>query len=592
MPIQLLTDKVIAQIAAGEVIERPASVIKELIENSLDAGATTVHVAVVGGGRRLMRVSDNGQGIPSDEIELAFARHATSKLVQADDLSHIRTLGFRGEALASIASISRVTMTSRTPTEMVGVQLQLESSQILQRKAVGVPAGTVITVENLFFNTPARLKFLKAENTEKRQIALVIGRYALAFPGVRFILEQDGREVFRTSGGGGLADAVVTTLGIQTFKDLIEIDSTSTNARSAVKVRGYTSIPGHSRADRSRIMLFVNGRWVQDASLSYAVIQAYHTFLMKGRFPVSVVTIDIPPEEVDVNVHPTKAEVRFQNPNEVFTEVQRTIRRALLGLAETSGLRTGRVTASLAAHGWQNTIQQMDMDLELDSPGWYAHQRSDRQSETADYGTEIPVGPEAPQKPRTLPLLRVVGQVGASYIVAEGPAGLYLIDQHAAHERILYEQFMENHARRDTLTQYTLSGETIELPPAEARLIEANIHALEMVGFLLEPFGPNTFMIRSVPALLADKNPAEVIQGVIEEIELEQTPGQASIEEKIIQQVCKQAAVKAGTVLSMEEMQGLIRQLERAQSPLTCPHGRPTMLHMSSDQLAREFGRK
>lgn len=592
MPIQLLTDKVIAQIAAGEVIERPASVIKELIENSLDAGATTVHVAVVGGGRRLMRVSDNGQGIPSDEIELAFARHATSKLVQADDLSHIRTLGFRGEALASIASISRVTMTSRTPTEMVGVQLQLESSQILQRKAVGVPAGTVITVENLFFNTPARLKFLKAENTEKRQIALVIGRYALAFPGVRFILEQDGREVFRTSGGGELADAVVTTLGIQTFKDLIEIDSTSTNARSAVKVRGYTSIPGHSRADRSRIMLFVNGRWVQDASLSYAVIQAYHTFLMKGRFPVSVVMIDIPPEEVDVNVHPTKAEVRFQNPNEVFTEVQRTIRRALLGLAETSGLRTGRVTASLAAHGWQNTIQQMDMDLELDSPGWYAHQRSDRQSETADYGTEIPVGPEAPQKPRTLPLLRVVGQVGASYIVAEGPAGLYLIDQHAAHERILYEQFMENHARRDTLTQYTLSGETIELPPAEARLIEANIHALEMVGFLLEPFGPNTFMIRSLPALLADKNPAEVIQGVIEEIELEQTPGQASIEEKIIQQVCKQAAVKAGTVLSMEEMQGLIRQLERAQSPLTCPHGRPTMLHMSSDQLAREFGRK
>ncbi|HLV36819.1 MAG TPA: DNA mismatch repair endonuclease MutL [Spirillospora sp.] len=590
MPIQLLAESVIAQIAAGEVIERPASVVKELIENALDAGATTVHISTVAGGRRLMRVSDNGHGIPADEVEMAFARHATSKLTSVDDLSHIQTLGFRGEALASIASVSRLTLTTRAQDETVGTRIQLEGGRRVQRQAIGAPAGTVVAVENLFFNTPARLKFLKAENTEKRQIALVIGRYAIAYPQVRFILEQDGREVLRTSGSGQLADVLVTTLGINTFKDLIEFNSELVDRHSRIKVCGYTSVPGHTRTDRSRIMLFVNGRWIQDSSLSYAVIQAYHTFLMKGQFPVSVVLIRMPPEEVDVNVHPTKAEVRFQNPNEVFATLQRTIRRRLLDLPQTPSFSNRRGLTAISSP--DHSPSQMEIGLELDSPGWYSHQQHNEPPEVAEGQVSIPYGPEAPDRPRTLPLLRVVGQVGASYIVAEGPAGLYLIDQHAAHERILYEQFMEQYARQEPLVQFALATQTIELPAAEASLLEANIDLMDTLGFKLELFGPNTFVIRSIPAVLADKDPVEIVYDIVEELEKGQTPGQTTIEEKIIQRVCKRAAVKAGTVLSLEEMQALIRQLERTQSPLTCPHGRPTMLHMSGEQLAREFGRK
>ena len=590
MPIQVLTDKVIAQIAAGEVIERPASVIKELIENALDAGATTIHVSVVGGGRRMMRVSDDGQGIPAEEVEIAFARHATSKLTTADDLTHIQTLGFRGEALASIASVSRINMTSRAHNEITGTRLQIEGGHLLQRQSIGAPAGTTLTVENLFYNTPARLKFLKAENTEKRQIALVISRYALAYPNVRFVLEQDGREAFRTNGSGQLADVMITALGIETFREMIEIES---DGRDRVRVYGYTSSPGVNRADRSRIMLYINGRWVQDSSLGYAVVQAYHTFLMKGRYPVSVVMIELPSEEVDVNVHPTKAEVRFQNPNEVFALVQRTIRRALIDLSQTPSFG-GKHSLSAMDFSDTNSHTQMDMNLELESPGWYPHQYPTTPSRSQADGdpTEIPSGAEGPRKPRTLPLLRVVGQVGASYIIAEGPAGLYLIDQHAAHERILYEQFMSDYANQELMAQSTLAAQTIELPAPEARLIEANLKVLRAMGFHLEEFGPNTFLIRSIPAILADQDPAQAVSDVLEELEQDRTPGQASIEEKIIQRVCKRAAVKAGTILSLEEMQGLIRQLERTHSPLTCPHGRPTMLHMTSDQLAREFGRK
>lgn len=589
MPIQVLTDKVVAQIAAGEVIERPASVIKELVENSLDAGATTIHISVIQGGRRKIQVSDNGCGIPAEEVERAFARHATSKLVDVDDLMRIRTLGFRGEALASIASVSRVTIKTRHKDETVGTHLDFEGGQMLHHQSIGTPAGTILTVENLFFNTPARLKFLKAENTEKRHIALVVSRYAMAYPQVRFVLEQDGRENFRTGGTGQLSDVLVAALGVEAFRDMIEIDQQMV-AQSDIRVTGYTSHPTLNRADRSHITLFVNGRWVQDSSLSYAVVQAYHTFLMKGRFPVAVTMIELPPEEVDVNVHPAKSEVRFQNANEVFATVQRTIRRSLIDFIQTPDFsdRPGLTTAANAYGGGHST--QMGLGLEMDSPGWYPHQHS-AYAHIAD-STAIPFGPHAPTKPRTLPMLRVVGQVGASYIVAEGPAGFYLIDQHAAHERILYEQFMENQSLQEPMAQLTLSAQTIELPPAEAHLIHEHLPALESVGFHLELFGTNTFVIRSVPALLADVDPVDAVYGILEELEQGHSPGQTTIEEKLIQRVCKQAAVKAGTILSLEEMQGIIRQLERTQSPHTCPHGRPTMLHMSSEQLAREFGRK
>jgi DNA mismatch repair protein MutL len=598
MAIQILPEVVVAQIAAGEVIERPASVIKELIENALDAGARNIRVEVTGGGRSRIRISDDGCGIPADEVTLAFHRHATSKLRTADDLLSIQTLGFRGEALASIASVSRITLTTRSQSATVGALIQLEGSQVIRNQGVGAPIGTVITVENLFFNTPARLKFLKKENTEKRHIAMLITRYAMAYPHVRFTLEQDGREIFRSNGGGQLADVLVSALGLDSFRNMVEVsgEETGREGRAPTRVFGYTSVPSLHRADRSHITLFVNGRWIQDTRLSYAVIQAYHTFLMNGRFPIAVLMVELPPNEVDVNVHPTKAEVRFRDADGVFATIQRAVRRAVVDLAQTPAMRGGRYTplASDILPAWRAqriAERQLDMGLELAGPGQYTRQRL-VEVETEDPDpTAIPMGPGAPARPRTLPILRVLGQIAATYIVAEGPSGLYLIDQHAAHERILYEQFMDEHERHEQAAQYTLEAQSINLPPTEARLVEENMDALSAVGFEMEPFGPNTFVIRAVPAMLADQSPLEVLGGIIDDLELGNKPGQTSIEDKIVIRVCKQAAVKAGQILSHDEMQSIITQLERCRSPHTCPHGRPTMLHMTSDQLAREFGR-
>ncbi|MFN8373516.1 MAG: DNA mismatch repair endonuclease MutL [Anaerolineae bacterium] len=588
MSIEVLPERVIAQIAAGEVVERPASVVKELIENSLDAGATLIRVEIDSGGKRLIRISDNGVGIISTEAELAIARHATSKLRTADDLSHIQTLGFRGEALASIASVSHLTLTTRHRDESAGSQLRIEGGDIRRRQTVGAPAGTVISVENLFFNTPARLKFLKADTTEKRQIASIVTRYSMAYPGVQFVLLQDGVEIFRSSGSGQLADVVLKVFGLDSFKQMIEVSS---EPEAEIEVYGYTSSSEMHRADRSKITLFVNGRSIQDASLSYAVTQAYHTLLMTGRYPVAVLMVHMSPEDVDVNVHPTKAEVRFRDPNAVFAAIQRSVRRAVIDAVQVPTVRQ----QDFADYVTIRRPAQIGLDMDMVDTGQYQRQQrpvfTQRSQDDDDDPTAIPSGPSAPAKPRTLPMLRVLGQIGSAYIVAEGPAGMYLIDQHAAHERILYEQFMDNHQRQGLIAQYALNAQSIQLAPTEAHLLQEYIDVLASLGFTLEEFGPNAFVIRSVPAMLADKDPVGVIQSIVQDLEQGKHPGQQSIEDKIVLRVCKQAAVKAGQILSLDEMQGIIRQLERCRSPLTCPHGRPTMLHMSSEHLAREFGR-
>lgn len=582
MPIHILEEEVVAQIAAGEVVERPSSVVKELLENSLDAGARHISISLVGDGHKRIQIADDGSGISGEEVELAFMRHATSKLQKADDLFSIRTLGFRGEALASIAAVSHLTATTRHREDYIGTMLYIVGGRLEQRKAVGAPSGTVITVENLFFNTPARLKFMKKETTEKRHIAEIVSRYAMAYPEVRFILEQDGREMFRTNGSGSLADVIVSAMGLDGVKNMLEVD----DEQGDIRVTGFTSAPSLNRGDRSRITLFVNGRSVQDSSLSYAVTQAYHTLLMTGRFPVAVLMISMPPEDLDVNVHPTKAEVRFRAADAVFSAVQRAVRRAVIDQAHTPSLRRRYAVDETA---WQ-PHKQMDLELPLESPGQHARQRTGEESASED-STAIPEGPGAPTMPRTLPMLRVVGQIGAAYIIAEGPAGMYLIDQHAAHERILYEQFMAEYLLRDTISQFALAAQTVQVAPDEARLIEEKLPLLQEFGFDLEPFGPNVFIIRSVPAMLADGDPVEVIAGIVDDLAQGNKPGMGTIEEKIVLRVCKTAAVKAGQILSFEQMQGLIRQLERCQTPLTCPHGRPTMIHMSNNQLEQEFGR-
>ncbi|MCS7071395.1 MAG: DNA mismatch repair endonuclease MutL, partial [Anaerolinea sp.] len=494
------------------------------------------------------QVSDDGCGIRAAEVDTAFARHATSKLFSADDLYNIRTLGFRGEALASIASVSITEMTTRSELDASGTYVRLEAGQIVRRRQVGAPRGTVIHVESLFYNMPARLKFLKSETTEKRLIANVITRYALAYPAVRFTLEQDGREMFRTNGTGNLLDVIGAALGLDHLKNMLEVE----DVYDTIRVSGYTSIPGFNRTDRSRITLFVNGRWVQDSSLAFAVIQAYHTLLMTGRYPIAVLMIDLPPHDVDVTVHPTKAEVRFRHSDLVFSAVQRAVRRAVIANAQFPVVRTslnqqfGRGDAVWPAE----SAAQYHLNLDLTSSGQHARHQVKRDSGTVERdrvelidSQAIPEGPEGPAAPRTLPVLRVVGQIAASYIVAEGPAGMYLIDQHAAHERILYEQFMSDYARAGVVSQYALAAQTVQVAPEDAQMLEGHLPLLNDLGFEIEPFGPNVFIIRSVPALLADHDPVETVAAIVEDLEQGLLPGQRAAEERIIMRVCKQAAV-------------------------------------------------
>jgi DNA mismatch repair protein MutL len=611
MPIRILPEIVAAQIAAGEVVERPASVVKELIENALDAGARAITVEVERGGKRLIRVSDDGVGIPASEAALAFARHSTSKLATVEDLTHIQTLGFRGEALASIAAVSRITLITRHQHEPTGAEVQVEGGERRYERPAGAPVGTVVSVENLFFNTPARLKFLKAESTERRHITQLVTRYAMAYPDARFRLIQDRVEQFHSTGSGDLADVLVEVLGLDTFKEMLEVSPQPPSRPDLppIEVYGFTSTPNNNRSNRSHIILFVNGRSIVDQSLSYAVVQAYHTLLPAGRYPLAALLITLPPEEVDVNVHPTKAEVRFRVPDAVFAAVQRAVRRAVVNQAPVPGMQGDAYRAPTS--GWEAPAedeerdfvpprptvpdrQQLRMDMTTPDPGRYRQQQpdADRATPRDSRATDIPAGPGQPARPRTLPVLRVIGQVGAMYIVAEGPAGVYLIDQHAAHERILYEQFMAQQAAMQPVTQHTLPVTTVELAPSEAALIEEHHDALAGLGFTLEPFGAATFLIRAIPALLANQEPEQVIRAIVEDLESGVGPGEATLEEKLTRRVCKAAAVKAGQVLSYEEMQGLIRQLERCESPRTCPHGRPTMLHLSGEELARQFGRE
>jgi DNA mismatch repair protein MutL len=614
MPIRLLSEELASQIAAGEVVERPASVVKELLENALDAGARTITVTVEGGGRNLIRVADDGQGIPADEVELAFARHATSKLETADDLFRIRTLGFRGEALASIASVSRMGVMTRSANETTGVQLRLEAGTVVNRATLGAPQGTVISVENLFYNVPARLKFLKSETAERSHIASLVTRYAIAYPSVRFKLLFDNRTAFQSSGSGEVREVLVAVYGVEIARQLIEISSSydapppaqpppdedegewmlrERRDREAIRVSGFISPPAVNRSNRRDITIFVNGRWVQDVRLTTAVLQAYHTMLMVGRYPLAVLMMTLPPEDVDVNVHPTKAEVRFRNGDAAFSAIERTVRKALLQRAPVPQIELRQWTSGAELEGRPLRVapqwspewgllgpQGENPNLQIPAPNL----RSSASETGAATQSSLPA--------QDVPLLRTVGQIGAAYIVAEGPDGLYLIDQHAAHERILYEAFSVQRAAERVVSQALLEPAVVELPPAAADLLRSQMGVLQQIGFSVEPFGGNLFLVRSLPTVLGNVDPAKAVRVLVEDFEEDETPLATEVEARLIARVCKRAAVKAGQVLSPAEMGELVRQLEHCQSPRTCPHGRPTMIYLSVETLERQFGRR
>ncbi len=580
MPIHLLDDQVIAHIAAGEVIERPASVVKELTENALDAGARNVHVSTEGAGKRSIRVSDDGSGIASNEVMLAFTRHATSKLQRSEDLTAIHTLGFRGEALASIASVSRVTLLTRQITETTGARLRIDGGQIITHEQVGTPAGTILTIEHLFFNTPARLKFLKQDATEKRHIAQVVTQYALAYPSVRFTLEQDGREVFRTPGSGLLADVLVQTHGLDTFKHMVEIDL----RHKGIDVYGYVSTPTLSRKDRGRLSVFVNGRAVQDSRLSYALTQAYRGMLPDGRSPIAALSIALPVEEVDVNVHPAKAEVRFRDPSLVFEAIQRAVRTALLGLDHRT--QPPPPSGPAAYTGTDALMYPTNRHAALGSAN--SSSRSRPVWEPAPDPSEIPVGMGTPQRPRTLPVLRIIGQISATYIIAEGPAGMYLIDQHAAHTAVLHDEIVAMLSNSETLPTQPCQPNNIEVTQRQQRLLDQHAESLRRLGYDVEAFGPRSVTLRSMPQVTVGQDPSALINALL--LMLERC-GDTPCEDALLLFTARQAAVKAGQIMEADAMQALVSKLERCPAPLHTPDGQPTLLHMSGDEIAREFRR-
>lgn len=580
MAIQVLTDRIVAQIAAGEVVERPASVVKELVENALDSNAQAIRVEVNSGGRHLIRVSDDGCGIQKSDADLVFTRHATSKLQSDADLLAIGTLGFRGEALASIAAVSRMTVVTRTADEKVGTRLRLEEGASIVRSSVGAPQGTVITVENLFYNVPARMKFLKSETTERRHISRFVSRYALAYPGVGFQLRFDNRLVFQSGPSRELREVVASVYGVEIARQMIEFN---TQDEGSIQVSGFASPPSLSRSNRREITIFVNGRWVQDVRLSVAVTQAYHTLLKRGRYPIVFLRVSLSTQDVDVNVHPAKTEVRFRDSDAVFRVVGRSIRRTLLDQSPATQMDTrlwssgdGATVVDSSRSSWIGLDR-----VELENR---ASPASDSVSDARELQKTMP--------DMGVPIFRIVGQVGAAYIVAEGPDGLYLIDQHAAHERVLYEAFSEQAASAHITSQALLEPSVVEVSPESAALLNNHLDTLQAIGFSVEPFGGSSFLVRALPTLLANSDPAQALMVLVDDFEEDETALDSEVDSRIIARVCKRGAIKSGQTLSHSEQVALVHRLEACKVPRTCPHGRPTMIHISVEQLERQFGRK
>jgi DNA mismatch repair protein MutL len=579
MAIQVLAQEVASKIAAGEVVERPASVVKELVENSIDAGAGDIKVEVRQGGRRLIRVVDDGCGIPQDEVALAFERYATSKLQSVEQLSEISTLGFRGEALPSIAAVSQVTVATHARGEETGTLLRLEGGRTIRHEPQGAAPGSVVTVENLFFNTPARLKFLRSDATEAQHISEMVTCYAMAYPSLRLSLLADGRTVFQSKGTGNLYDVLVDVYGLEVAERMLAIPNGALG-ESTISVSGFVGDPLLNRSRARNVTVLVNGRWVRDRLTSYAIREAYHSLLPRGRHPIVVLRLQIPSDQVDVNVHPAKSEVRFRNTGEVFSAVQKAVRQTLAGMAPVPG--------DSASFGWEAVVETRQSRL-VEAGGRVGARPGELALDVQRTGELLAAGDEGVSRDK-LPMLRVLGQLGRTYIIAEGPTGMYLIDQHAAHERVLYDRFAEESARATVASQRLMEPITIEVGPRQAVLDEVRLVKLRDFGFDIEAFGGGTYLVRAVPAILRATDLANTIVDITNEAHL--ADGARPWEEEIKIGLACHGAVKAGQELSVDQMQELVVQLEQTSLPRTCPHGRPTMLHVSAKQLEREFGRR
>ena len=611
--IRLLAETVASQVAAGEVIERPASVVKELVENSIDAGARKIDTYVRRGGISMIRVIDDGCGMDRDDALLSLERHATSKIRSVADLEAIGTLGFRGEALPSIASVSRFRLTTREKDAVAGTEIIVNGGKIDIVRDGGEAPGTQVEVRSLFYNVPARRKFLRAENTESRNIEHQLHLQAIGHAGVAFTFARDDRVVFQLPATAALTDRIRDLYGTELLAQLLPLNGSNS---PAAKISGLIGQAGLSRQTRAQQLVFVNGRAIESPLITAAIREGYHTALMKGQYAVTFLFVEVDPGSVDVNVHPAKREVRFRDPNGVREAIVRAIHETLAGsradwqqkfsapVSDPEGMsgaypeRVERV-ASQNEKGGSPPCELPELEREFALRGQrsvelpppptvvgQAHRLPDRKMETAG-GAPALQTKHAPQQ------FQIIGVLNKLYVLMENADGLVLVDQHAAHERILFEELRRRMEEQGVPSQKLLISQTFELPPRDADWIEQNVSILQKMGIGIESFGPNTFRIDSLPGFLNVTDGAQFMRKVIDDLKSasDRSSPLRLGEDMIASTVCRHA-VKANDPLRYLEVEKLIQDLLECDLPYCCPHGRPTMIQISNAELEKKFGRK
>lgn len=580
MKITVLDETTASKIAAGEVIERPASVVKELLENAMDAGARRVEVEIRGGGRELIRVSDDGVGMTPEDAVLSLQRHATSKIRSADDLFAITTFGFRGEALPSIGSVSHLTLITRPPEAEAATRLLVVGGEVTEMEEVGAPPGTQVSVSRLFYNTPARLKFLKRDEVEEGHVIDVFTRFLFSHPEVAAKLSINGREAMHYPGFGDLRAAVLSAWGRQVSEAMLPIKL----AIPGMAISGLISNPALHRAGRNREMFYINRRWVRNRTMTHALEEAYRESLPQGRFPTAVLLVEVDPGAVDVNVHPTKAEVRLSRESELHHLVFQAVRQGLAnfgaaGSAELSFAGPTRPAGAPPGQGAGFGAPALPGAL----PGGWAGTLSAP-------GVLSPAFQQGAGDGRIE--LRPLAQLRQTYILAESRQGLLLVDQHRAQERILYERFAAARASQRSQSQALLSPVSVQLSPREADALANELEDLAAMGLAVEPFGASAFLVRAVPVELAKEDPAAVLRDIAEHLVTED--GGRSLErrrERLLITLSCRSAVKAHEPLSYEEMVELLKDLSGTARPYTCPHGWPIIMTISNFEIDRKFNR-
>lgn len=610
--VKLLDTSTINKIAAGEVVERPASVVKELVENSIDAGAKRIEVEIQNGGKALIRVTDDGEGMSLEDAALSVRRHATSKLSKADDLQNISTLGFRGEALPTIAAVSKFTLQTRRAQDELGTKIKIDGGRTQDTHEIGCKIGTTILVEELFFNTPARLKFLKTTPTEANKIHELLTKLALSRPNIAFRLINGNRVAFVTPGNGNVFDALSAIYGTELSDSLLML----TNAADNLKLRGYVTKPNILRSYRSWQTFIINGRVIENRTISKAVDEAYKSLVPKSGFPLAVVIIDVPQSSIDVNVHPQKIEIKFDDEGKIFKAVYHAVREAVEGKDNTEnqleirneelGVETAEIIEKTPSEKNSSELKKFSErkknpknNLELEEILTLVEEQKNTEPEKFSESEKISE-PEKISPPKKISEsekksaleLEPIGQVARCYIVAQGGTDLYIVDQHAAHERILFDRL--NGYAEKIPTQGLLIHRVVKFDSREAELIEKNLTLFAELGFTLEPSGINEFRVIEVPLDAADTDAENLLRGIIEEIfnGVDEADDLAKkIRQSVLAMTACKAAIKAGQELNLRQMEILLKELSETPHPHTCPHGRPTIIKFSAADLAKMFKR-